>query len=99
MIDIIKLFIKCFSFVSFLTITVILLMLVISLTGCSSKRVQYVPKVQYVKIPVKCEVSKLPTKPVMKKSVYHTLNDVLIYAEQLKLIVDSCATELSSIKK
>lgn len=99
MLSIIKLFVKCFAFVGFLTATVILLMLVISLTGCSSKRVEYVPKVQYVKIPVKCEVSKLPTKPVMKTSVYHTLNDVLIYAEQLKLIVDKCAVESSSIKK
>ncbi len=95
---ILKLFISLFSWVFWLYIFCVLAALILSITGCSTKT-QYKVKTEKVYIPVKCKITKLPETPKMKTDLYHTLNDVLIYAEQLKVIVDSCATEIEVIPK
>ncbi|EAK7296538.1 hypothetical protein FBF91_05875 [Campylobacter upsaliensis] len=89
---ILRLFIELFGWVFWLAVFSVLASAILTLTGCSTKT-QYKVKVEKVYIPVKCEVVKLPEIPKMKANVYHTLNDVLIYAEQLKVIVDGCVVE------
>lgn len=93
MIIILKLFKTLFNWVIWLCILCILVSTILLIVGCSTKT-QYKIKTEKVYIPVKCKVTKLPELPKLQSSVYHTLNDVLIYAEQLKVIVNNCATEI-----
>lgn len=65
----------------------ILILIIISLSGCSGVTPTIVTK--EVLVPVKCEMS-VPVRPTKVKSTSKNVSNILEYTEKLETIIEAC---------
>ena len=66
------------------------------LVGCASKEIQYVDRVQEVKVPIKCNI-ELPERPILKPGFEGT-KALVIYADQVTCVAKQCRGEICEVK-
>ena len=70
----------------------ILILIIINFTGCSSVTPTIVTK--EVLVPVKCEMS-VPNRPTKVSSTSKNVSNILEYTEKLETIVEACVKNLN----